>query len=73
MAFTSVLQRATNTLNIILTNLKLDKIPVEKTWKLNERHYGSLTGEDKLKTKDSIGENKVILTEYVLNELLTIS
>ena len=42
--FTSVLCRATRTAEIVLHVLGLDQIPVERSWRLNERHYGALQG-----------------------------
>lgn len=42
--FTSVLQRATRTAEIVLRELGLDDLPVERSWRLNERHYGALEG-----------------------------
>ena len=41
-AYTSYLKRAVKTLNNILDNMDLDWIPVEKSWRLNEKHYGNL-------------------------------
>ena len=41
-AYTSVLKRAINTLQVVLDNSDQLWIPVEKTWRLNERHYGDL-------------------------------
>jgi 2,3-bisphosphoglycerate-dependent phosphoglycerate mutase len=46
-AFTSQLWRATETLEIVLRELGQEDIPVERSWRLNERHYGSLEGLDK--------------------------
>jgi 2,3-bisphosphoglycerate-dependent phosphoglycerate mutase len=46
-AFTSQLRRATETLEIVLRELGQENIPVEHSWRLNERHYGSLEGLDK--------------------------
>jgi len=59
MAYTSYLKRATKTLNIILDIMDLHWIPVIKTWKLNERHYGSLQGLDKAETAEKEGEEQV--------------
>ena len=50
VAFTSVLVRAVRTLWIVLDEMKLMWIPVERSWRLNERHYGSLQGLDKAQT-----------------------
>lgn len=58
VAFTSVLKRATDTLNIILNELNIN-IPVYYTWKLNERHYGALQGLNKDETKEKYGEEQV--------------
>jgi 2,3-bisphosphoglycerate-dependent phosphoglycerate mutase len=44
MAFTSVLKRAVETLNIILEEMNEKNIPVKYSWRLNERHYGALQG-----------------------------
>lgn len=44
LAFTSVLKRANHTLDGILQQLGQTDIPIKKTWRLNERHYGGLTG-----------------------------
>ena len=44
MAFSSVLLRATKTLDNILDEMDLEKIPVQTNWKLNERMYGTLEG-----------------------------
>jgi 2,3-bisphosphoglycerate-dependent phosphoglycerate mutase len=49
-AFTSVLKRAIRTLWIVLDELDLMWIPVEKSWRLNERHYGALQGLNKAAT-----------------------
>ncbi len=44
VAFTSFLSRAIDTLNLLLKELDINDLIVNKTWYLNERHYGSLTG-----------------------------
>ena len=56
-AFTSFLSRAINTLNLLLKELNKKDLKVNKTWYLNERHYGSLTGLNKEETKLKIGES----------------
>ena len=43
-AYTSFLKRAVKTLNCVLDKMDLDWIPIEKSWRLNEKHYGSLQG-----------------------------
>ena len=59
VAYTSVLKRAIRTLNIALDQLDLLWIPVIKTWKLNERHYGALQGLNKAETTAKYGEAQV--------------
>jgi len=59
VAHTSVLTRAQVTLNAILTESGQTSIPIEKTWRLNERHYGGLTGLNKSETAAKYGEDQV--------------
>lgn len=59
IAHTSVLTRAQVTLNSILTESGQQGIPVCKTWRLNERHYGGLTGLNKAETAAKYGEDQV--------------
>ncbi len=61
IAFTSVLKRAIRTLWIILDEIDQMWIPVIKSWRLNERHYGSLTGLSKKETMEKYGEKQVQL------------
>src|SRR6266566_7918245 len=56
IAYTSVLKRAIRTLWITLDVLDLMWIPVSKSWRLNERHYGALQGRDKAETEARHGE-----------------
>jgi 2,3-bisphosphoglycerate-dependent phosphoglycerate mutase len=56
VAFTSVLTRAIRTLNLALEQAGRLWVPVERHWRLNERHYGGLTGLDKEETKQRHGE-----------------
>ena len=56
LAYTSVLKRAIRTLWIALDTLDLMWIPVEKSWRLNERHYGALQGLNKAETAAKHGE-----------------
>jgi len=58
-AFTSVLKRAIRTLWIALDEMDLMWIPVERSWRLNERHYGALQGLDKAETAAKFGERQV--------------
>jgi len=58
---TSVLKRAIHTLNAALAELDQDWLPVAKTWRLNERHYGALQGLNKAETAAQHGEEQVKL------------
>lgn len=58
-AYTSYLKRAVKTLNNILDVMDLDWIPVEKSWRLNEKHYGMLQGLNKSETAEKYGEEQV--------------
>ncbi|HUI33724.1 MAG: 2,3-diphosphoglycerate-dependent phosphoglycerate mutase [Dysgonamonadaceae bacterium] len=60
-AYTSYLKRAVKTLNIILDEMDLDWIPVEKTWRLNEKHYGMLQGLNKAETAKKYGDDQVLI------------
>ena len=59
IAFTSVLKRAIRTLWIMLDEMDLMWLPVERSWRLNERHYGALQGLDKAQTVAKHGEAQV--------------
>ena len=59
LAFTSVLKRANKTLNIVLEELDSLWLPVEHSWRLNERHYGDLQGLNKAETAAKFGEQQV--------------
>jgi 2,3-bisphosphoglycerate-dependent phosphoglycerate mutase len=59
IAYTSFLKRAIRTLWIVLDNMDLMWIPVEKSWRLNERHYGALQGLSKQVTADKYGIEQV--------------
>ncbi|HDR04512.1 MAG TPA: 2,3-diphosphoglycerate-dependent phosphoglycerate mutase [Candidatus Marinimicrobia bacterium] len=59
VAFTSVLKRAIRTLWITLDEMDLMWIPVIRTWRLNERHYGALQGLNKAETAAKFGEEQV--------------
>ena len=61
MAYTSVLKRAIRTLWIVQDELDLLWIPVEKSWRLNERHYGALQGLNKAETAAKFGEEQVLI------------
>ena len=59
VAYTSVLKRANRTLDLILNELDEKNIPIHKSWRLNERHYGALQGLNKKETADKYGEEQV--------------
>ena len=59
IAFTSVLKRAIRTLWIVLDEMDLMWVPVERNWRLNERHYGALQGLNKAKTAQERGAKQV--------------
>lgn len=59
VAYTSVLKRAIHTLWTVLDELDLDWIPVYRSWRLNERHYGALQGLNKAETAEKFGEQQV--------------
>ncbi len=59
LAFTSVLKRAIRTLWIVTDEMDLLWVPVKKSWRLNERHYGSLQGLNKAETAAKYGDEQV--------------
>jgi len=61
IAFTSVLKRAIKTLWIALEEMDMMYIPVQNSWRLNERHYGALQGLNKSETAAKFGENQVLI------------
>ncbi len=58
-AYTSYLKRAVKTLNGVLDAMDQDWIPVEKDWRLNEKHYGQLQGFNKAETAAKYGDEQV--------------
>ena len=60
LAFTSLLKRAVRTLWIALDELDQMWLPVEKSWRLNERHYGALQGLNKAETAGKFSEPQVL-------------
>jgi len=60
-AYTSFLKRAIKTLNYVLEEMDLMWIPVEKTWRLNEKHYGNLQGMNKVEMVEQFGADQVQL------------
>ena len=61
IAYTSYLKRAVKTLNNVLDAMDLDWIPVKKTWRLNEKHYGMLQGLNKAETAAKYGDEQVLI------------
>jgi len=61
VAFTSVLKRAIKTLWLALDEMDLMWIPVYRSWRLNERHYGALQGLNKAETAKKFGEKQVLM------------
>ncbi|MEE4376387.1 MAG: 2,3-diphosphoglycerate-dependent phosphoglycerate mutase [Candidatus Competibacteraceae bacterium] len=61
IAFTSVLKRAIRTLWLVLSEMDLMWIPVNRSWRLNERHYGSLQGLNKAETAAKYGDEQVLI------------
>ncbi|MBO4348642.1 MAG: 2,3-diphosphoglycerate-dependent phosphoglycerate mutase [Candidatus Methanomethylophilaceae archaeon] len=59
ICYTSYLKRAIHTLNHILDEMDRVWLPVVKTWRLNERHYGALQGLNKAETAEKYGEEQV--------------
>ena len=59
IAFTSVLKRAIRTLWLVQDEMDLMWIPVYKSWRLNERHYGALQGLNKAEMAAKVGEEQV--------------
>ncbi|WP_017557957.1 phosphoglyceromutase [Nocardiopsis baichengensis] len=58
---TSVLKRAIRTANIALDAADLHWLPVHRSWRLNERHYGALQGKDKAQTREEYGEDQFMV------------
>ena len=61
LAYTSVLKRAIRTLWLALDQMDLLWIPVKKSWRLNERHYGALQGLNKAETAAKFGDEQVLV------------
>ena len=60
VAYTSLLKRAIRTLWLVLDEMDLMWIPVHRSWRLNERHYGALQGLDKAQTAAKFGDAQVL-------------
>ncbi|MCR4829167.1 MAG: 2,3-diphosphoglycerate-dependent phosphoglycerate mutase [Bacteroidales bacterium] len=61
ICFTSYLKRAVKTLNEILDAMDMDWLPVEKSWRLNEKSYGAIQGLNKVETAEKYGDAQVKL------------
>ena len=59
VCYTSYLKRAIHTLNHMLDEMDRNWLPVVKTWKFNERHYGDLQGKNKAEAAEKFGEDQV--------------
>ena len=59
VAYTSMLKRANHTLDYILEELGESNIPIHRSWRLNERHYGALQGLNKKETAEKYGDEQV--------------
>lgn len=60
-AYTSYLKRAVKTLDVVLDRMDQDWIPIEKNWRLNEKHYGDLQGLNKAETAAKYGDEQVLI------------
>ncbi len=60
MCYTSYLKRAVKTLNQVLDAMNLDYLPVEKSWRLNEKSYGAIQGLNKAETAQKYGDEQVL-------------
>ncbi len=61
VSHTSVLRRAIRTAEIVLNGIDRHWIPVRRSWRLNERHYGALQGKDKKATLEEYGEEQFMI------------
>ena len=61
VAYTSLLKRSIRTLWLVLDEMDLMWIPVHRSWRLNERHYGALQGLDKAETAREFGDAQVLV------------
>ncbi|MBB4934144.1 2,3-bisphosphoglycerate-dependent phosphoglycerate mutase [Lipingzhangella halophila] len=61
IVYTSVLKRAIRTAEISLDEAGLNWLPVRRSWRLNERHYGALQGKDKAQTREEYGEEQFMV------------
>ena len=61
LCFTSYLKRAVKTLNNVLDAMDMDWLPVEKSWRLNEKSYGAIQGLNKADTAAKYGDDQVLI------------
>ena len=69
ICYTSYLKRAIHTLDLVLDQMDRTWLPVVKSWKLNERHYGALQGLNKAETAEKYGEDQVKIWRRSYNVL----
>lgn len=68
VAFTSFLKRANETLRYVLNQLEDNKMEIQTSWKLNERHYGIVQGRDKQEIIDTYGKEQVWKWKHTRND-----
>ena len=61
LVYTSVLSRATLTMDICLNAMDINDVPIIYDWRLNERHYGALQGLNKAETAEKYGDEQVLI------------
>ena len=61
LVYTSVLNRAIQTMDLCLAEMNLADVPIKYNWRLNERHYGALQGLNKAETAQKYGDEKVLI------------
>ena len=61
LVYTSVLKRATGTMDICLDEMNIINVPIIYDWRLNERHYGALQGLNKAETAEKYGDEQVLI------------
>ena len=61
LVYTSVLKRATGTMDICLNEMNIINVPIIYDWRLNERHYGALQGLNKAETAEKYGDEQVLI------------
>ena len=61
LIYTSLLTRAIRTMEICLSEMQIDNVPIKYSWRLNERHYGALQGLNKAETAAKFGDEQVLI------------